>query len=136
MMKTPNANRSNGSLPAPNGLPNGSDFCKYLIIRKVDGLTGKTPPGDPSLRWSNPGCPAVLPSTERSQTQSNLVKPGQTKSNHPLLSLVHRNQLRTRISHVLPLYFGIWRFSGACFSVLSALLLGTANPAIAQTLLL
>src|SRR6266850_1304325 len=35
----------NGNLTGPNGLPNGSNFCKYLITRKVYGLTGKSPPG-------------------------------------------------------------------------------------------
>jgi len=32
-------------LTAPDGQPNGLTFCKYLIMRKVDGLTGKTSPG-------------------------------------------------------------------------------------------
>jgi multidrug efflux system outer membrane protein len=43
-MRTP-PDGSNGCLTDPNGLPNGSNFCKYLITRKVYGLTGKTPPG-------------------------------------------------------------------------------------------
>ena len=38
----------NGFLTHPNGSPNGSNFYKCLIRRKVYGLTGKTPPGDPT----------------------------------------------------------------------------------------
>lgn len=40
MMNTPKSNWSNGFLTAPDGLPNRSRFCKYLITRNVDGLTG------------------------------------------------------------------------------------------------
>ena len=36
---------SDGCLTGPDGLPDGSNFCKRLTIRKVDGLTGKIPPG-------------------------------------------------------------------------------------------
>jgi imidazolonepropionase-like amidohydrolase len=136
MMKARKANRSNGSLTAPNGLPKGSIFCKYLITRKVYGLTGKTPPGDLYRTRSNPACPAVAPLTERSQTQSNLVKPSQTKSNHPLPSVFHQIYRITTRNRARTSKFGIWSFSGAWCLVLGAFLLATADPAIAQTLLL
>jgi hypothetical protein len=56
LYKTPN-----GCLTGPNGLPNGSNFCKPLIRWKVYGLTGKIPPGALSNRFqpSPPlGCPS------------------------------------------------------------------------------
>ena len=36
---------SDGCLTGSDGLSDGSNFCKCLMIPKVDGLTGKTPPG-------------------------------------------------------------------------------------------
>src|SRR5689334_4770447 len=106
---------SNGCLTAPNGLPNGSDFCKSLQTRKVDGLTGKTPPGSPADDRSGPWAPMA----EQNPTQpairsafgeggSNPVKPGQTESNHPLPSLF---QPAARTCH-WPWAFGTWSFSG------------------------
>jgi len=47
MMKAPNANGSDGFLTAPDGCPDGWEFCKCLITRNVDGLTGKNTPGGP-----------------------------------------------------------------------------------------
>ena len=45
-----------GCLTLPDGLPDGSNFCKSLQSRKVDGLTAQTPPGSPI-----PNLPAQLP---------------------------------------------------------------------------
>src|SRR5882762_3648372 len=40
--------RLTGNLTASDGYSDGSDFCKSLKSRNVDGLTGKTTPGSPS----------------------------------------------------------------------------------------
>ena len=50
----------NGYLTGPNGLPNGSNFCKYLITRKVYGLTGKSPPGTLPHPYSSLNPPSEL----------------------------------------------------------------------------
>src|SRR5882762_4625567 len=70
-----------GSLTGPDGLPDGSKICKHLIIRKVDGLTGKSPPGSrPTITicpLAHQGGPSITPSHP---TQSNPVQPSPTKS--------------------------------------------------------
>ena len=35
-----NRQRPDGSLTAPDGSPDGSNFCKYFETHNVDGLTG------------------------------------------------------------------------------------------------
>src|SRR5438270_758463 len=71
-------NGSNGCLTGPNGLPNGSNFYKCLIRRKVYGLTGKTPP------WKTLPFPLVLLLVLGTQsTQSSQVQPSPAKSNQP-----------------------------------------------------
>ena len=120
---------SDGCLTAPDGSPDGSSFCKYLMSRKVDGLTGKTPPGSPTRqRW--PGLPSAVLLAKESQSQSKPVKPGQTKSNHPLPP-------SPRVGRNCPWTFGTWSFSGAWSLVLGASLLAlTITQAASQTLLL
>ena len=85
------ADGSYACLTIPDGSPDGSNFCKRLIRRKVDGLTGKIPPGSPNylspprsastihVSQSNPVCPV-----QASQGQSNPVRPNPTKSSQPL----------------------------------------------------
>jgi hypothetical protein len=58
---------ANGSLTGPNG----SNFCKPLIRRKVYGLTGKTPPGASLLWQSNPLNPVWSKPVKASPTKSN-----------------------------------------------------------------
>jgi imidazolonepropionase-like amidohydrolase len=125
----------NGSLTAPDGSPNGSDFCKSLQTRKVDGLTGKTPPGSPCSPKTSGRRRANLPSMpllpEESQTQSNPVKPSQTKSNRPLPPRFHRTKRNW------PWTFGTWSLSKAWCLVLGAFLYAlTLAQADSQTLLL
>jgi len=121
-------NGSNASLTVPNGSPNGSNFCKYLITRKVYGLTGKTPPGrvDGGV-WHPHGGESVGASllsevllTQESQSQSNPVQPNPTKSNHPS-PRIHRPQSQTS-RHTLAtwsLRFGISLALGAWCLVFS-----------------
>jgi len=66
-----------GNLTPPNGLPNGSDFPKYLKTRKVYGLTGKTPPG---RSHTMPHSGLTTPTRPLSPSQSNPVRPNPTKS--------------------------------------------------------
>jgi len=93
-----NPNGSNACLTAPNGSPNGSDFCKYLIRRQVYGLTGKIPPGSlpkasfPSsmsdvrcsmFEVSSSGLPITdHPSVQPSPTQSNQIQPNPPPTAH------------------------------------------------------
>jgi WD40 repeat protein len=88
------ANGANACLTAANGSPNGWDFCKCLIRRKVYGLTGKIPPGSlpkaslpGSMFYVPPSTDGGLPITDHpsvkaSQTQSNPVKPNPPTSPH------------------------------------------------------
>jgi hypothetical protein len=57
MGRDPHIRKPNGSLTPANGSPNGSNFCKCLERRKVDGLTGKTTPGGHTCHAIN----ALLP---------------------------------------------------------------------------
>jgi hypothetical protein len=100
-----NPNGSNAPLTAPNGSPNGSDFCKHLIRRKVYGLTGKIPPGSlPEASFPRSMIDVqcsmfdVSPSTDRglpitdhplvkpSQAQSNQIQPNPTTTPHPFFT--------------------------------------------------
>src|SRR5439155_24544733 len=137
MMKAPNANGSDGFLTAPDGCPDGWEFCKCLITPNVDGLTGKTPPGSPLHdpprparhldAHSNPGTRALDGRASQAQLAlriafggggPNLVQPSPTKSNHPLPHPGRQN-------HGSSLKFGIWS-SGAWCLVLGASLLASA----------
>jgi len=98
-----------GHLTASDGLPDGSNFCKYLIILKVDGLTGKTPLGSrtsasSSRRFITPKFPSEGESirAKAGPTQSNQIQLNPTKSNH-LSPLSRTKHARTaRFLSILP----------------------------------
>jgi len=137
-MKTPNsklqgnnslANGSKLHLTAPNGSPNGLSFCKCLITRNIDGLTGKTPPGD--LPLHGPGQqPVDLYPSSTGPAQSSPIQPSPAQSSHPLSSLFQQ-----RWNYTWSSKFGLRNFS-ASWLVLGVLFLATASPAIAQNLVL
>jgi hypothetical protein len=114
----------NGFLTHPNGSPNGSNFHKYLIRRKVYGLTGNLPPGSPTqavtplLTLTRTPNPTLHPHASR---KSNQVQPSPTKSDliqpnqpPPITPVLHHSitpiQTRSVISRRLI------RFDSDCFS--------------------
>jgi hypothetical protein len=76
-----------GHLTPPDGLPDGSNFCKSLKSRNVDGLTGKIPPGSHLCPTSptRPTRPTPSKLVKPSPTKSNQIQPGPLYTPHPTL---------------------------------------------------
>src|SRR6266850_3442928 len=77
-----------GCLTLPDGLPDGSNFCKSLQSRKVDGLTAQIPPG-------RLYCMPLSGLPPRSSSQSNPVQPSPTGCRTHLIKRSHHRSLLT-----------------------------------------